>query len=101
MCVGLGFERHQFQYKLGEEQSSTLRLLHYPSRLHDVASIPADAWDGKTPIVTGEHHDTSVITVLATFNMSGLQIKPPGYVFNGLILDFHWFKETLPLEAAR
>ena len=79
MCAGLGFQRDQFIGMCGEKQSSTFRLLHYPTRLNDVESIPDDAWDGKTAIVTGAHHDTSLMTVLATFNMSGLQIKPPGY----------------------
>ncbi|XP_066911716.1 isopenicillin N synthase-like [Clytia hemisphaerica] len=76
----LGFERNFFDGLLfGPKHLSTHRLIHYPSRLGDPASIPKEAWDGDQAIVTGEHFDTGILTILATFENAGLQIKPNGY----------------------
>ena len=78
ITVGLGFNGNDFLHLFGERTLSTLRLLHYPTRLHNPANIPASAGDGNQAIVTGEHYDNG-ITIISTFNNSGLQIKPPGY----------------------
>jgi len=58
---------------------STFRFIHYPSRLSDFINLPKEAKDGNVAITTGEHFDSSIITLLATFHFNGLQIKPVGY----------------------
>jgi len=52
---------------------STFRIIHYPSRVN-FTDVPEEAKDGKTLITTGEHADTSVLTLLCTFKNPGLQI---------------------------
>jgi Isopenicillin N synthase and related dioxygenases len=79
LANGLGLDRHLFSSMLGPRHLSTMRLLHYPSRLHNPQSIPEEAWDGNKAIVTGEHFDSGILTLLATFENSGLQIKPHGF----------------------
>ena len=79
LATGLGFERTKFDNLFSPKQLSTQRLIHYPSRLGSPESIPPEAWDGDKAIVTGEHFDTGFLTILATFENAGLQIKPHGY----------------------
>lgn len=80
LCAhGLGLKRDAFEYLFDEKMLTTHRLIHYPTRLNKPESIPDEAWDGDQAIVTGEHHDSTFLTVLATFENPGLQIKPPGY----------------------
>ena len=76
--VGLGLrENHLVSMFDRETQISTFRLLHYPSRVNTSEFVPDDARDGDVMIVTGEHHDTAMLTLLATLGYGGLQIKPP------------------------
>jgi len=77
-AVGLGFERNHFVGVFSPHPLSTFRLLHYPSRIGRDDEIPEDAKDGDVRIVTGEHHDSTMLTLLATFEYAGLQIKPHG-----------------------
>lgn len=74
MAEGLGLKADYFDSSFGPEQLSTLRLLHYPTRINDT-DLPDEAKDGDVRITTGEHSDTSYLTVLATFDNKGLQIK--------------------------
>lgn len=76
LAHGFGFEKNRFDHLFEPATLSTLRLIHYPTRVHDPRSIPEEAWDGDKPIVTGEHFDSTMITILATFSNNGLQIKP-------------------------
>ncbi|XP_057291997.1 uncharacterized protein LOC130614588 isoform X1 [Hydractinia symbiolongicarpus] len=78
LAVGFGFDKNAFDHLFGSSSLSTLRLIHYPTRVNDLSSIPKEAMDGDTPIVTGEHFDTAMVTILATFSNNGLQIKPKG-----------------------
>lgn len=79
LATGLGFERTKFDNMFGSNQLSTKRLIHYPTRLHAPETIPSEAWDGDKAIVTGEHFDSGILTILATFENAGLQIKPHGF----------------------
>ena len=79
LATGLGFDRSKFDDLFGPTQLSTQRLIHYPTRLDSPESIPPEAWDGKRAIVTGEHFDSGILTILATFENAGLQIKPHGF----------------------
>ncbi|XP_065661485.1 isopenicillin N synthase-like [Hydra vulgaris] len=80
MIHGLGFEKESYDYLFGPRSLSTYRLIHYPSRLaNSPETIPDEAWDGDIAIATGEHFDSTIITLLSTFHFNGLQIKPVGY----------------------
>lgn len=79
LASGLGFEKNKFDHLFLERTLSTNRLIHYPTRLHAPETIPAEAWDGDKAIVTGEHFDSGILTILATFDNAGLQIKPHGF----------------------
>jgi len=74
MAIGLGLDEDYFDSLFGSKQLSTLRLLHYPTRLTD-PDLPEEAKDGDIRITTGEHCDTSFLTILATFRNRGLQVK--------------------------
>lgn len=74
MAEGLGLSSNHFESHFGPRQLSTLRLLHYPTRINDT-DVPEEAKDGDVRITTGEHHDTSFMTLLATFENPGLQVK--------------------------
>uniref|UniRef100_A0A0P4WFE3 Fe2OG dioxygenase domain-containing protein n=1 Tax=Scylla olivacea TaxID=85551 RepID=A0A0P4WFE3_SCYOL len=51
---------------------STLRLIHYPAR----PNPPESARDGDYVIQTAEHHDSTMVTLLATFpEYPGLQVR--------------------------
>ena len=74
MAEGLGLSPDYFDRSFGPEQLATLRLLHYPTRINET-DLPEEAKDGDIRITTGEHHDSSFLTVLATFENQGLQVK--------------------------
>ena len=74
MAEGLNLGASYFDPLFGSDQLSTLRLLHYPTRINDT-NLPDEAKDGDIVITTGEHYDTSFLTVLATFENQGLQVK--------------------------
>ena len=74
MAEGLGLEIDHFDSMYGPDQLATLRLLHYPTRIND-SNVPDEAKDGDTLITTGEHFDTAFLTILATFDNKGLQVK--------------------------
>ena len=74
VAKGLGLSSNYFESFFGPKQLSTLRLLHYPTRINDT-DVPEEAKDGDVHITTGEHHDSSFLTVLATFESQGLQVK--------------------------
>eukprot|EP00795_Rhopilema_esculentum_P017593 gene17593-9232_t len=75
MAEGLGLEKNYFDnlFKPGKPLA-TLRLLHYPTRINDT-DLPEEAKDGDIRITTGEHFDTTFLTILATFENKGLQVK--------------------------
>lgn len=71
-ALGLGLPEDYFEYMFRDKPMSTFRLLHYPpwdSKPVDSAKIE----DGKL-LVTPDHADTEYLTLLATFNYSGLEI---------------------------
>lgn len=74
MAEGLGLSPDYFDYSFGPDQLTTLRLLHYPTRMSD-SDLPGEAKDGDVRITTGEHFDSSFLTILATFENEGLQVK--------------------------
>jgi len=69
----LGFPDDHFETMFEPNPLSTFRIIHYPSRVN-FTDVPDEARDGKTLITTGEHADTSMLTLLATFKNPGLQI---------------------------
>lgn len=69
----LGFPDAHFDSMFEPNPLSTFRIIHYPSRVN-FTDVPDEAKDGDTLITTGEHADTSMLTVLATFRNPGLQI---------------------------
>ena len=71
IAKGLGLHEHFFN-DLVLKPVSTLRLLNYP--VHNF-EIPDDAYasDGKL-VSTAQHRDTSILTVLTTFDYEGLQV---------------------------
>merc|ERR1719419_403505 len=74
VSLGLGLDMGEFE-KILDGHSSTFRLIHYPPR-KDI--IPDDCKLENGDIVsTAEHHDTSIMTLLANFNYRGLQVKNP------------------------
>lgn len=79
LLIGRGLNPSDFQQFFCDEALHTFRLLHYPTRLANPESIPENAWDGNQAMVTGAHHDSSLLTILATFHYPGIQINPPGF----------------------
>ncbi|CAH1781592.1 unnamed protein product [Owenia fusiformis] len=72
---GMGLDPNCFDYMFNPSPLATLRLIHYPSRVNfPPEEIPDEARDGDTLITTGEHADTTFITLLATFENWGLQM---------------------------
>jgi len=69
----LGFADDHFETLFEPNPLSTFRIIHYPSRIN-FTDVPEEAKDGETLITTGEHADTSMLTLLATFRNQGLQI---------------------------
>ncbi len=71
IAKGLGFKEHYFD-DLFTKPISTLRLINYP--VHNF-EIPENAYatDGKL-ISTAQHRDTSILTLLTTFDYEGLQV---------------------------
>lgn len=71
----LGLSDDHFDSMFEPNPLSTFRIIHYPSRVNFTeGEVPEEAKDGDTLITTGEHADTSMLTVLATFRNPGLQI---------------------------
>lgn len=72
IAIGLGLEERYFD-SLFTKTVSTLRLINYP--VHDFEP-PADAYtsDGKL-MSTEQHQDSTVLTLLTTFDYEGLQVK--------------------------
>ena len=73
IAQGIGLPASHFESFFEPNTLSTLRLLHYPSRLHD-KNIPNEARDGNVVITTGAHADSSMLTLLQTFDNQGLQV---------------------------
>ncbi len=71
IAAGLGLDEHYFD-SLFTKSVSTFRIINYPK--HDF-DIPKDAYgsDGKLQS-TAPHRDTSVLTLLSTFDYEGLQV---------------------------
>jgi isopenicillin N synthase-like dioxygenase len=67
-ALDLGLHPGFFEDKL-DRSLATLRLLHYPA-------MPADAPEGQ--LSAGEHTDYGNITLLATDNVGGLEVKTRG-----------------------
>ena len=101
VSLGLGLDMSEFE-KILDGHSSTFRLIHYPPR-KDI--IPDDCKlenGGKNSVKiilslgglqtessfisdivsTAEHHDTSIMTLLANFHYRGLQGKFLSYKIN-------------------
>jgi len=73
VSVGCGLEESWFDSLFLPDSLSTLRLQHYPPRAD--SQVPLKARDGDNVICTGEHSDTGFVTLLATFNYAGLEIR--------------------------
>jgi len=98
ICIGLDIDQSKFDHLL-ENHASTFRLIHNPPR-HDIIPEECKLKDGDV-ISVGEHHDTSIMTLLANYNYSGLQVhdresdewmtidpKPNSFVVNvGIMLE--------------
>lgn len=72
ISMGLGLNEHYFD-DIFAKPITTLRLINYP--VHDF-KIPEDAYasDGKL-VSTAQHRDTSILTLLTTFDFEGLQVR--------------------------
>ncbi|XP_041365763.1 2-oxoglutarate-dependent dioxygenase citB-like [Gigantopelta aegis] len=77
VAMGSGLDEMLFDKMFIPDTLSTLRLLHYPKRPNhfDIAAATAD--DG-TVLSCSEHTDSGFVTLLATFDYPGLQIKSSG-----------------------
>jgi len=98
ISLELGYDKSEFENLL-ENHCSTFRLIHNPPR-DDI--IPDECKIQNDQIISvGEHHDTSIMTLLANFSYSGLQVhdrrsdqwvdippKPNSFVVNvGIMLE--------------
>lgn len=72
IALGLGMDEHAFDDMFLTKPLSTLRLLRYPPRPEP---IPEEFLEGDYVIVTCDHADSTFLTMLATFDYAGLQIK--------------------------
>lgn len=72
IAMGLGLKETYFD-SIFTKTISTLRLINYP--VHNF-EIPEDAYgnDGRL-LSTAQHRDTSVLTLLTTFDYEGLQVE--------------------------
>ncbi|XP_063721667.1 probable iron/ascorbate oxidoreductase DDB_G0283291 [Symsagittifera roscoffensis] len=77
LSMGMGMKEDFWEHFCGRgDYMSTFRLLHYPTRTHlKSEEIPpvAREEDG-TLVTTGQHSDTSFMTLLSTFQNPGLQV---------------------------
>lgn len=74
ICLGLKMDIGEFD-KILADHTSTYRLIHYPPRKD---TIPTDCLLKNGDIIsTAEHHDTSIMTLLANFDYLGLQVQNP------------------------
>lgn len=72
ICLGLDMNETFFECLYSPRTLSTLRLINYP--VHDF-DLPADAFDTDGKLVsTARHTDTSIVTLLCTFDYEGLQV---------------------------
>lgn len=70
ISIGLGM-RERYLDGLFTKDVSTLRLINYP--VHDFDPKDGYTADGKL-VSTEQHRDTSVLTILTTFDYEGLQV---------------------------
>ena len=72
ICLGLDIEETFFESLYSPRTLSTLRLINYP--VHDF-DLPDNAFDTDGKLVsTARHTDTSIVTLLCTFDYEGLQV---------------------------
>lgn len=72
ICLGLGMNEMFFEGLYSPRTLSTLRFINYP--VHDF-DLPDDAFDTDGKLVsTARHADTSIVTLLCTFDYEGLQV---------------------------
>ena len=72
ICLGLGMNETFFEGLYSPRTLSTLRFINYP--VHDF-DLPDDAFDTDGRLVsTARHTDTSIVTLLCTFDYEGLQV---------------------------
>ena len=72
ICLGLGMTETFFDDLYDSKTLSTLRLINYP--VHDF-DLPDDAYDTDGKLVsTARHTDTSIVTLVCTFDYEGLQV---------------------------
>ncbi|XP_041365536.1 2-oxoglutarate-dependent dioxygenase citB-like isoform X2 [Gigantopelta aegis] len=74
VAMGSGLDEMLFEKMFSPDTLSTLMLLHYPTRPDVAAAAAATAEDG-TVLSCYEHTDTGFVTLLATFDYTGLQIQ--------------------------
>lgn len=85
VALGLGLKETYFD-TLFTKNISTLRLINYP--VHNF-EIPKDAYgsDGKL-LSTAQHRDTSILTLLTTFDYEGLQVRKGSASYGELNMGF-------------
>ena len=71
LAIGLGLDEHYFDYLFTPKSLSTLRLINYP--VHEAGAQKSDK-DGMV-VSTEQHQDTTVLTLLTTFDYEGLQVS--------------------------
>lgn len=73
IAMGLGLNENYFDPIYCPKHLSTLRLINYP--VHNF-EIPADAYspDDKRLLSTAQHRDSTILTLLNTFDYEGLQV---------------------------
>ena len=73
ICLGLSMNETFFECLYSPWTLSTLRFINYP--VHDF-ELPNDAFDTDGKLVsTARHTDTSIVTLLCTFDYEGLQVR--------------------------
>ena len=77
ICLGLGLNETFFESLYSPRTVSTLRFINYP--VHDF-DLPKDAFDSDGKLVsTARHTDTSIVTLLCTFDYEGLQVSDKNF----------------------
>lgn len=72
LAVGLGKRPDFFDPWFKEMCASKFRAIYYPPRCHERAAEAGELDESKRKLVAPEHADTGFITVLSTFNYTGL-----------------------------
>ena len=91
LALGLGVHENYFDPLFVPKSLSTLRLINYP--VHNF-EIPSDAYspDDGVLLSTAAHRDSTMLTLLNTFDYEGLQVR--GTV-KFVLRDYMWAKKMV------